>query len=85
MATTGVSRLLALVFLEMLLPGGAPLLQASQTWTLLKVQQLLGLPPVLRHWHRTTDFCGGTGTVAPSASFVCYGDTVTQLHVVGSI
>ncbi|VAI23053.1 unnamed protein product [Triticum turgidum subsp. durum] len=84
MAAAGPGCLLGLVFLAVLLPGGAPLLQASQTWTLLKVQHLLGRPPALRHWRRTTDFCGGGGTVAPSASVVCYGDTVTQLHVEGA-
>jgi hypothetical protein len=72
-----------IIFFLALLPGTTPL-QASQTWTLLKVQQLLNRPPVLGHWRRTTDFCGGGGTVAPSASVVCYGDTVTQLHIAGA-
>lgn len=56
-------------------------LQPSQIWSLLKVQQLLNRPPMLRHWRRSTDFCGGGGgTVATSAvaAVVCYGDTVTD-------
>ncbi|EAY92138.1 hypothetical protein OsI_13849 [Oryza sativa Indica Group] len=65
-----------------LLPGSSQL-QYSQTWTLFKIQQMLNHPPVLSHWRRTTDFCGGGGTAAPSAAVVCYGDTVTQLHIAG--
>ncbi|XP_006650708.1 probable inactive leucine-rich repeat receptor-like protein kinase At3g03770 [Oryza brachyantha] len=66
-----------------LLPGSSQL-QYSQTWTLFKIQQMLNHPPMLSHWRRTTDFCGGGGTVAPSAAVVCYGDTVTQLHIAGA-
>ncbi|XP_051177827.1 probable inactive leucine-rich repeat receptor-like protein kinase At3g03770 isoform X2 [Lolium perenne] len=82
MAASACHLLVFISFFLALLPGTTPL-QASQAWTLLKVQQLLNRPPVLGHWRRTTDFCGGGGTVAPSASVVCYGDTVTQLHIAG--
>ncbi|CAM0947517.1 unnamed protein product [Alopecurus aequalis] len=81
----GGSHLLVFFFFFFLalFPGTTPL-QASQKWTLLKVQQLLNRPPVLRHWRRTTDFCGGAGTVTPSVAVVCSGDTVTQLHIGGA-
>uniref|UniRef100_A0ACD5X868 Uncharacterized protein n=1 Tax=Avena sativa TaxID=4498 RepID=A0ACD5X868_AVESA len=82
MAAGGCRLLLMFVFCLALLPGRATPLQASQTWALLKVQQLLNRPAALTHWRRTTDFCGGTA--APSAAVVCYGDTVTQLHVTGA-
>ncbi|KAG8098494.1 hypothetical protein GUJ93_ZPchr0013g36551 [Zizania palustris] len=78
---------LLLVFLPVmlaLLPGGSSQLQPSQAWSLLKIQQLLSHPPVLSHWSRSTDFCGGNGSVAPSVAVVCYGDTVTQLHIAGA-
>uniref|UniRef100_A0A0D9W007 Protein kinase domain-containing protein n=1 Tax=Leersia perrieri TaxID=77586 RepID=A0A0D9W007_9ORYZ len=90
------SHVMAIVFLAALLPASspspspppsssspAPPLQYSQTWTLFKIQQMLNHPPMLSHWRRTTDFCGGGGTSAPSAAVVCYGDTVTQLHIAG--
>ncbi|KAK3145836.1 hypothetical protein QOZ80_3BG0258190 [Eleusine coracana subsp. coracana] len=61
-------------------------LQSSQAWTLLKIQQLLNYPPMLSHWRRGADFCAGAGSsLSPSgsAAVVCYGDTVTQLHIAG--
>ncbi|KAF8659325.1 hypothetical protein HU200_058526 [Digitaria exilis] len=62
-------------------------LQPSQVWTLIKIQQLLNDPPMLSHWRRSTDFCGGAGGfMGPngSAAVLCYGDTVTQLHIAGA-
>ncbi|KAL6893917.1 hypothetical protein ACP4OV_008015 [Aristida adscensionis] len=62
-------------------------LQTSQAWALLKIQQFLNHPPMLSRWRRGTDFCGGGGgAMGPSgtASVVCYGDTVTQLHIAGA-
>ncbi|XP_062214362.1 probable inactive leucine-rich repeat receptor-like protein kinase At3g03770 isoform X2 [Phragmites australis] len=61
-------------------------MQPSQAWTLLKIQQLLNHPPMLSHWRRGTDFCGGGGSMGPSstAAVVCYEDTVTQLHIAGA-
>lgn len=63
-------------------------LQPSQVWTLIKIQQLLNGPPMLSHWRRSTDFCGGAGGFmgpAGSAAVLCYGDTVTQLHIAGAV
>ncbi|KAL5219566.1 hypothetical protein ABZP36_020250 [Zizania latifolia] len=81
------TRRLLLVFLPVLLallPGGSSQLQSSHARSLLKIQQQLNHPPVLSHWRRSTDFCGGNGSVAPSVAVVCYGDTVTQLHIAGA-
>ena len=58
-------------------------LQSSQTWSLLKIQQLLNYPPVLRTWGNTTDFCYGGDYKTASAFVECYGDSVTQLHIMG--
>ncbi|CAN6286563.1 unnamed protein product [Urochloa humidicola] len=69
-----------------LLPDATPL-QPSQVWTMIKIQQLLNSPPMLSHWRHSTDFCGGAGdSTGPtgSASVLCYGDTVTQLHIAGA-
>ncbi|CAN6165231.1 unnamed protein product [Urochloa humidicola] len=59
-------------------------LQSSQTWSLLKIQQLLNYPPVLSTWANHTDFCYGGDYKTPSAFVECYGDSVTQLHIIGS-
>lgn len=83
MASSSHFLLIFLSVLLALLPETMQL-QPSQTWTLFKIQQLLNHPPMLSHWRRTTDFCGGGGTMAPSATVVCYGDTVTQLHIAGA-
>uniref|UniRef100_A0A804M5C8 Protein kinase domain-containing protein n=1 Tax=Zea mays TaxID=4577 RepID=A0A804M5C8_MAIZE len=82
------SHLLLVVFTALLalLPGTTQL-QPSQVWTLIKIQQLLNAPPMLSHWRRSTDFCGGGGGAmgpAGSAAVLCYGDTVTQLHIAGA-
>lgn len=85
------SSLPPLIFLSVfiaLLPETTQL-QTSQAWTLLKIQQLLNFPPMLSHWRRGVDFCGvgAAGSFSPSnssAAVVCYGDTVTQLHIAGS-
>ncbi|TVU41550.1 hypothetical protein EJB05_15078 [Eragrostis curvula] len=58
-------------------------LQSSQTWSLLKIQQLLNYPPVLSTWRNHTDFCYGGDYKTPSAFVECYGDSVTQLHIIG--
>lgn len=82
-------RLLLIFFsaLLALLPESTQL-QPSQVWTLIKIQQLLNGPPVLSHWRHSTDFCGGAGDFmgpAGSAAVLCYGDTVTQLHIAGAL
>ena len=58
-------------------------LQSSQTWSLLKIQQLLNYPPVLSTWANHTDFCFGGDYKTASAFVECYGDSVTQLHIIG--
>ncbi|KAJ3674456.1 hypothetical protein LUZ60_005072 [Juncus effusus] len=58
-------------------------LQSSQSWSLLRIKQLLNSPSVLNDWHEYTDFCYGAQT-NPSANVVCYQDSVTQLHIVGN-
>lgn len=73
------------VFLA-LLPESTQL-QPSQAWSLIRIQQLLNSPPMLSHWRRSTDFCAGAGGfMGPtgSAAVLCYGDTVTQLHIAGA-
>ncbi|CAM0947500.1 unnamed protein product [Alopecurus aequalis] len=78
MAAGGSHLLLFFFFFLTLLPGTTPL-QASQRLTLLKLKQQLNQPPVLTHWRRNTDFCGGAGTAV-----VCNGDNVTELHIAGA-
>lgn len=58
-------------------------LQSSQTWSLLKIQQLLNYPAVLSTWGNQTDFCYGGDYKTASAFVECYGDSVTQLHIIG--
>jgi hypothetical protein len=58
-------------------------LQSSQTWSLLKIQQLLNYPAVLSTWTNHTDFCYGGDYKTASAFVECYGDSVTQLHIIG--
>ncbi|KAG8100623.1 hypothetical protein GUJ93_ZPchr0013g35711 [Zizania palustris] len=74
-----------LIFLSValaLVPGSMQL-QSSQTWSLLKIQQMLNYPAVLSHWHNNTDFCYGGDYKTTSAFVECYGDSVTQLHIIG--
>ncbi|KAI5013837.1 probable inactive leucine-rich repeat receptor-like protein kinase At3g03770 isoform X2 [Hordeum vulgare subsp. vulgare] len=65
-----------------LLPGATPL-QPSQSWSLFKLRQLLGDPPVLGTWLNYTDFCYGGDYKTASALVECYEDSVTQLHIMG--
>lgn len=65
-----------------LLPGATPL-QPSQAWSLFKLRQLLGDPPVLGTWRNYTDFCYGADYKTASAFVECYEDSVTQLHIMG--
>ena len=61
-------------------------LQSSQTWSLLQIQHLLNYPPVLRTWTNSsyiTDFCYGEDYKTASAFVECYGNSVTQLHIMG--
>jgi Leucine-rich repeat (LRR) protein len=58
-------------------------LQSSQRWSLLKIQQLLNHPPELSTWRNDTDFCYGGDYKTGNAFVECYGDSVTQLHVIG--
>lgn len=74
---------LFLVSVVMAMVPGSTQLQASQTWSLLKIQQMLGYPAVLGHWHNYTDFCYGGDYKTTSAFVECYGDSVTQLHIIG--
>ncbi|KAG5001002.1 putative inactive leucine-rich repeat receptor-like protein kinase [Glycine soja] len=57
-------------------------LEFSQSQTLLKVQQLLGYPSALGTLSSNIDFCN----IDPTSylTLVCYEDSLTQLHVVGS-
>ncbi|XP_040381863.1 probable inactive leucine-rich repeat receptor-like protein kinase At3g03770 [Oryza brachyantha] len=72
-----------LVSVAMAMVPGSTQLQASQTWSLLKIQQMLNYPAVLGHWHNYTDFCYGGDYKTTSAFVECYGDSVTQLHIIG--
>ncbi|WVZ60829.1 hypothetical protein U9M48_010799 [Paspalum notatum var. saurae] len=83
------SHHLLLIFFSVFLalPPETTQLQPSQVWALIKIQQLLNGPPMLSHWRRSTDFCsGGGGSMGPTgtAAVLCYGDTVTQLHIAGT-
>ncbi|KAF7008571.1 hypothetical protein CFC21_023300 [Triticum aestivum] len=80
----GIHALLILLSVASLalLPGATPL-QASQAWSLFKLRQLLGDPPVLGTWHNYTDFCYGGDYKTASALVECYEDSVTQLHIMG--
>ncbi|CAD6221042.1 unnamed protein product [Miscanthus lutarioriparius] len=71
-----------LLLLLAMVPGSTQL-QSSQTWSLLKIQQLLNYPPVLRTWGNSTDFCYGGDYKTASAFVECYDDSVTQLHIMG--
>jgi Leucine-rich repeat (LRR) protein len=74
--------LLPLLLLLAMVPESTQL-QSSQTWSLLKIQQLLNYPQVLRTWGNSTDFCYGGDYKTASAFVECYGDSVTQLHIMG--
>ncbi|KAL6647889.1 hypothetical protein ACP70R_015326 [Stipagrostis hirtigluma subsp. patula] len=84
MAASGRHPLLILLLplLLAMLPESTQL-QSSQTWSLLKIQQLLNYPPVLSTWRNHTDFCYGGDYKTASAFVECYGDSVTQLHIIG--
>lgn len=56
-------------------------LQSSHTHTLLRIKRLLNFPSVLSSWNSNTDFCN-TDSKA-SQTVVCYGEAITQLHIVG--
>ncbi|KAJ1287875.1 hypothetical protein BS78_02G044300 [Paspalum vaginatum] len=76
------SLLILLPLLLAMVPESTQL-QSSQTWSLLKIQQLLNYPPVLSTWSNSTDFCYGGDYKTASAFVECYGDSVTQLHIIG--
>ncbi|XP_062186819.1 probable inactive leucine-rich repeat receptor-like protein kinase At3g03770 isoform X2 [Phragmites australis] len=76
------SLLILLPLLLAMVPESTQL-QSSQTWSLLKIQQLLNYPPVLSNWSNHTDFCYGGDYKTASAFVECYGDSVTQLHIIG--
>ncbi|RZB59454.1 putative inactive leucine-rich repeat receptor-like protein kinase isoform D [Glycine soja] len=57
-------------------------LQSSHSQTLLRIQQLLNFPVSLSNWNNNTDFCN-TDSNSSSLNVVCYGDTITQLHIIG--
>ncbi|KAG2631870.1 hypothetical protein PVAP13_2NG050800 [Panicum virgatum] len=76
------SLLILLPLLLAMVPESTQL-QSSQTWSLLKIQQLLNYPPVLSTWANHTDFCYGGDYKTASAFVECYGDSVTQLHIIG--
>nr|CAB3452018.1 unnamed protein product [Digitaria exilis] len=76
------SLLILLPLLLAMVPESTQL-QSSQTWSLLKIQQLLNYPPVLTTWGNQTDFCYGGDYKTSSAFVECYGDSVTQLHIIG--
>ncbi|WVZ62032.1 hypothetical protein U9M48_011822 [Paspalum notatum var. saurae] len=76
------SLLILLPLLLAMVPESTQL-QSSQTWSLLKIQQLLNYPPVLSTWSNRTDFCYGGDYKTASAFVECYGDSVTQLHIIG--
>ena len=51
-----------------------------------QIQHLLNYPLVLRTWANNsynTDFCYGGGYKTASAFVECYGNSVTQLHIMG--
>lgn len=56
-------------------------LGSSQIRALLKVRQLLGLPPFLNSWNKATDFCNSEPS--SNLTIVCYEENITQLHIVG--
>ncbi|XP_073006233.1 probable inactive leucine-rich repeat receptor-like protein kinase At3g03770 [Typha latifolia] len=56
-------------------------LQTSQTWSLLRIKQLLNYPSVLSGWNKHTNFCKVQTTA--SVTVVCYKNSLTQLHIIG--
>lgn len=72
-----------LVLVTLLLPTyySEKLQSSSHTHTLLRIKRLLNFPSVLSSWNSNTDFCN-TDSKA-SLTVVCYGDNITQLHIVG--
>ncbi|XP_010524998.1 PREDICTED: probable inactive leucine-rich repeat receptor-like protein kinase At3g03770 isoform X2 [Tarenaya hassleriana] len=76
-----VPALLVLVLLSASIADSQQL-QSSQSQTLLRIQQLLHFPPALSLWNSSTDFCNSEPN--PSLTVVCYGDSVTQLHIIGN-
>ncbi|KAL9230905.1 hypothetical protein vseg_006196 [Gypsophila vaccaria] len=57
-------------------------LPSSQANTLLSIQALLNCPSVLSSWNSKTLFCNLDPT--PSVTVVCYGNNLTQLHIIGN-
>ncbi|KAE9590216.1 putative protein kinase RLK-Pelle-LRR-VI-1 family [Lupinus albus] len=55
----------------------------SESHTLLRIQQQLNFPSVLRSWNNNIDFCNTNSK--SYLTIVCYEDTITQLNIVGEI
>ncbi|KMZ61207.1 Protein kinase [Zostera marina] len=58
-------------------------LQSSQSWALLRLQRMLNYPPFLAAWtgDNLSDVCS---TDNPSATVVCYDESITQLEISGN-
>ncbi|KAJ4850293.1 hypothetical protein Tsubulata_036785 [Turnera subulata] len=69
-------------FIFFLLIKGSEQLQSSQGETLLRIQRLLNYPSALSSWNSSTDFCNMEPNV--SVTVVCYEESLTQLHIIGS-
>ncbi|KAK9682230.1 hypothetical protein RND81_10G059900 [Saponaria officinalis] len=74
--------LLQVLFLGSIYVSVSEKLQSSQVDTLLRIQGHLNFPSVLSNWNRKTLFCNLDPT--PSVTAVCYGNNLTQLHIIGN-
>ncbi|KAJ9131869.1 hypothetical protein P3X46_034775 [Hevea brasiliensis] len=82
MAKTFEHSAILVFIIILLLVEHSEQLQTSQGQTLLRIQRLLNYPYILNGWNSTTDFCNTDPN--SSVTVVCYGDSITQLHIIGN-
>uniref|UniRef100_A0A2P2MD53 Putative inactive leucine-rich repeat receptor-like protein kinase At3g03770 n=1 Tax=Rhizophora mucronata TaxID=61149 RepID=A0A2P2MD53_RHIMU len=82
MAVTLQRSAVLLSMIILLLINHSEQLQSSRVQTLLRIQRLLNYPSVLSSWNSSTDFCNSEPDT--SVTVVCYGESITQLHIIGN-
>ncbi|GMI79031.1 hypothetical protein like AT3G03770 [Hibiscus trionum] len=75
-------QLVLVLAIILLLISRSEQLESSQTRTLLRVRSLLNYPDILSSWNSSIDFCNTEP--ASQVTLVCYEESITQLHIIGS-